>query len=948
MQTLNNIIEGKFRSGNQSYDMKEIWYSPDGTTKTQVWPPTFRYVIESVTVRYTNATTFDGVTCIPCNGNGNAYASGLIRKYRGDTLIDSFRSDLLPIEIERNPWVSPNGQSEPLLKISGQVVLGTDLKAYADNSGFSVTVVWSYQGLATAKADVKHAGNRRGNGTYGSPTFVNYRVELNDTDFTHDGGTTTVNGIITQVHTKYYTWTSQTVTADAPEQFETAALSSVTVSPSTGVQISGNQITFPPNAQSDEIVYAVTGRYSNYSATAYAYVYGVDTGHTYSNLSISATYGSDISAAGGAAYPVISVSIRQDGVTLTGSCGNGETICNVSNSGGTRSTTVIISYSGGENGYLSAPPRGEVEGARRQIGSTTITANKGTLYSNSVTASAWQAANVITQHGSFTVSAMSIVPVVNGEELEAEGGVFQLRTPLLSSVFVKVIASGNGTKDVYSSGAGGQTISLNNETVVPNSLTVTSGGASVTVTDQVFSAENKHTLNGKTYSISATFQGTNRQASILQQADEKVDAQAEYHVSLSEVANSNSIWAGGGSVLLEASAYHTTGKKWASDNTPVTGESTTTYDISSITLAMTSGSGAFEAVTESTGATAKTFRITHRDMKTTAGTDSISIYAKNGNNADTSANPYTTSATNALDTSHTYEEVGDTVWGESYTENDNYNISLAVDAYDSDTAPAPFLGATTSYRVSAYHRVAVYHDGTQTTNYWQRYSSWIAEHDDAEHKSLVDSEVTNYNHVFVSASTAFGDSYSVTRPAAYTWVTINETSQTITFAAQVDTEQGTPQRSVYITATNTSDPATTKAKASKHLWQQAYQKLTVSPLRYDFDWDELEPVNFNVRAYYVQFKVSIVSEWISVLISFDGGITFTAVDQNTKYGIVTGAQYPILRVAPLTRNDPNFNPTGYRQARLAQVTLTPQDTTGVASVMLRLEQAKYDGGLPTD
>ena len=162
MPTLNNILEGKFRSGNQSYDMKEIWYSPDGTTKTQVWPPTFRYVIESVTVRYTNATTFDGVTCIPCNGNGNAYASGLIRKYRGDTPIESFRSDLLPIEIERNPWVSPNGQSEPLLKISGQVVLGTDLKAYADNSGFSVTVVWSYQGLATAKSDVKNAGNIRG------------------------------------------------------------------------------------------------------------------------------------------------------------------------------------------------------------------------------------------------------------------------------------------------------------------------------------------------------------------------------------------------------------------------------------------------------------------------------------------------------------------------------------------------------------------------------------------------------------------------------------------------------------------------------------------------------------------------------------------------------------------------------------------------------------------
>lgn len=945
MPTLNNILAGKFKSGNTEYEMKEIWYSPDGTTKTQVWPPTFRYVIESIDVGYYQWTTFDGVRCLPCDGTGNAYASGLIRKYRGDTLIDSFRSDLVPIEIISNPWVQPNGYNERLLRISGQNILGSDLKAYPDNSGFNVDVVWSYQGLATKVAAVKHAGNRKGTGTYGSPTFVNYSVHLSDTDFTPQGGTATVTGTLTQIHTKQYTWTSRTITEDAPEYFDTPALTRFTVSPSTGVQISGNNITFPQNYGTDEIIYSVTGYYSSYSASDYAYVYGTDTGHTYSNLSISATYGSDISAGGGAAYPAISVSIKQDGVTLTGTCGNGETICHVSNSTGTLATTVAISYSGNANGYLSAPSRGTTSGARRQIGSTTIYATKGSSLSAQTSASVWQAANSITVYGNFNVTAMSIVPVANGADLEAESGVFQLGTPIPTSVFVKIIASGSGTTDLYSSGAGGESISLNNETVVPNTIFVTSGGSSVSVSDQVFSAGNKYSLNDKTYSISATFQGTTRTASILQSRDAKIDSQTTYTITLAEVSNSNSLWAGGGSVLLEAVAYHDTGKKWQSDNTPVTGESERTYDTNNITLEMTSGSGKFNATLESATSTAKTFRITHRDMKNTAATDALSVYAKNGNNADTSANPYTASIVNALDTSHTYEEVGETVWGASYPENDNYNISFAVDEYDSDTAPAHFLGATTTYRVSAYHRVAIYHDGVQTTNYWQRYSSWSAEHDDAEHKYLYDSVETQYNHQFIDATTDWSDSFSVTKPSGYSWVTIDTTNRTITFSAQVDSEQGTPQRSVTLTATNTSDPATNKANSTKTLWQQAYQKLTASPLSQNFDWDNLAHKTFAVRAYYVQFKVGIVGNWISAEISFDNGVTWSAVDTNTKYGIVTGNQLPWIRVAPLTRNDPTFNPSGYRSIRLAQLNLVPQDTSGVSTVILQVTQEAYDGGV---
>lgn len=810
-----------------SLNMVEIKVRRPGTNFSQVvWPTVTTY-------RITNARiVYSGNTVLAANGGDYAMAYGDIEATLGTQTTITRNVVLTPLRITPNDHLVIDGVDQQIYYISGNRVLAKDLKTAYAPYGTATTVIFGYMGQEVPLY-VQQRRNIVESSGLTNKSYTGYRIELNNTDFTPSGGSATVTGYKQFTAQPYESWTSGAVTYGSTvsgEEEQTPG--SISVSPS-GATISGTTITFPANTGSSEKVYTVTGRWSSYTATEYAYVYGTDTGKTYTDLRITSfDYPNSriIPASGGSMYPTVAVSIKCNGTTMTGSVSDGSTVCEVS--GGGMTATVNLAYSGAPNGFVAANSLGTNEtSSATLLASVSVTATKGSLSATSATRNVSQERNIksVYSQGTYAITSMSVTPKIGSTAIS---GAIPAKS---ATVTLEILVSGSGTttRYRYTSGAysGGDTVTDTDKPLSQAdlaSLSVTSGGSSVAVSNLEFTADNQHNLTAKTYSISANYEGTTRTASVQQAADAKKDGSATPSISLA--LSSNNLTAGGGYVDLIATAYSTAGKVWESDGTPVSGESSTTDNTSSVLLDITQSSqGAFPSVTpiatDTTNHT-KTFRISHRDMTNNITTDTISVTARNGS-AQSSALSY--SVSNALETTE-YEEEGEVSWGGSYPIASNYGATLTLDNYNSQSAPAPFIGGTTSYTASAYHDVSDYHDGTVPINTYRRYTSWSAEKDDSSHKELVSTtyDTSRYRGVLITGSTRriTSDGLSLSGPS---WVSINTSTKVITINAQVDNDARTGD----IVATNTTDP--NHATASRTIYQAAYASLATSVESFVFE-----------------------------------------------------------------------------------------------------------------
>jgi hypothetical protein len=988
------------------FDAEEIRVRAEGDAQSQiVWPLVDTYEITSSTLYFYDGVVVSGAQVLRASGTSYAYAVGTVVKRRGSTIVATYTSvDLTPIRIVNQVRDTIDGEQMDRFHITTRgvlkVVTGNNLGKTPVPGGFGTDVVFTYQGLVDTTIFIGQQGNTANTSGYVDQATLGYQLEASATEMAQGGGTATVTGYLRQTRTQRYLWTSGSYSYDSPEVYYTAAMSNATIdshgaSAATLVALANGQaqISFPSNPNADENTYTVTGTYGNYSANVNIIVKGTETGRTYSNLRVhSYTYpvtgsGSSqysIPAGGGGVYPtiVIKLDCAITGVgsgTLTGNVANGDNICTVSGTigGQSVSTTVAIEWHNSNNGYVSAPSRGiNVDSGRTLVQSNVYfrATKSGVTAAQSSAISIYQQQNQrwISQQGSFTLQSFTITPFVGNTALtwDSVNSRFELDNAGEVSVYVETRVTGSGTTTEYTYTAlkadgvtheksGGTPINLDNDPVVPDTLNVALNGNNVTVTNQRFTADNRHLLNPKDYIITASYESSgNVSRTVRQKADEKVDSDTPvYYVTLDEVPGTNTLSAAGGEVKMQATAYHTLGKVWESDGYPAEEGATPIYDLDKIAMVEVQNIG-YQRSVDSQTEQFIVYKYAHRDMKNYVTTDPLRVYAEIPGKKDTSANPLVYSVSNQLITSQTYSVYGTVTYGPEYAEAHDYTVSFAIDRYSSSSDPAPFQGATTTYRYNAYHLESIYHDGTQPVYQYQHYSSWTAAHDDDEHRELigVTEDTETYRHRYVGIRSVSGDGVEVTkRHPTDTWATLNTTNHTITIAAQVDSVNGTPPRWTGFDAVNTSDPAygdgnpdTEPASANKSVYQQAYQKLTASENSKTWEWDGTQAWIIDINAWYVEFKVTTAGNWISVMISLDGGVTWSAVDPTTNYGNAGGSTHPKLRIAPLSVNDPTFNPSGYQSMRLAQVNLVPQNTSGVGSVYISASQEEYDGGLSNE
>lgn len=944
MPRIEAVIEGRYRSGNRNRTMTEITYGPNLTV---VWPVQHTYVVlNNPQVYYTS-----GYSAIAANGSSSrAFVSAQVQEYAGSTPIGSPYNQVLEVRElignVKDEYVI-NGQTVALDRFyvdSEGAVCGNNLMDHPVPNGYSISVrcgLGSQNYIVTVN---QQANTSRQTDT--QKVYDGYTMTIDNNTFGPTGGTATLGGIASFTTAPIYTWTSGATSVGASTP-GTESVNPTNIYASRDPMsapyptISGMNITFQPNTLGVNITYTISGQAYldgvSYPSNVKAYVQ--ETAYTYSDMVIQSYGYADIPAGGGSVYPGIVFKLKcyENGTLLgeaTGSAANGDTVAYASIPNVLDVAVDVTYYVGStqdtSNGRVYADSKGITPSGRTSVKSNLkVTLSKGGASATSGTVTVYQGKNEVvrTVPGSMSIQSFSI-----------SANPASIDTAAPTTVVVQGVATGSGTttKKIYTSGAeeGGATISLNNTPVVPTSLKVNN------VTQQYttqFTADNRYTLSPKTYSVVAGYEGASASISVSQVADAKVEGTSVYHATLEQIGIS-SIWAGGGSVLLRASAWHVSGTVWASDGTAVPDESTTTYDIGTVELALTQSGNFYSVSEEGFDSTTKTFRLTHRDMENNVGTDGVTVAAVNGTASSTTLSY---SVSNAVDTSQTYTEYGPVSYGADYIERRNYNVAFSIADYKSDTSPAPFYGnPSTTYNVQGYHQEATFHDGTREVYQYQRYTSWSQDHDDTSHKYLVSqtTDTTTYYHQQVSDwGTAWGDSCSVATGAS--WLTIDTTHKTITFDNQ--TEPMARPRSFGVVATNTDDPSSPKASVTIVVYQQAYQVLSASPSTHDFEWDDTQSAIIDVAAWYVQFKVSVMGGWVGVSISPDGVSPYVGVDAATKYGSVTAGTTAKLKVTPLS---PNYDST----QRIGQITLIPQDTSGVSQVLIRLSQDEYGGGAPTN
>ena len=202
-----------------------------------------------------------------------------------------------------------------------------------------------------------------------------------------------------------------------------------------------------------------------------------------------------------------------------------------------------------------------------------------------------------------------------------------LGSAAVTVVSVSGRASGTETSERtdFASGehTGGDTTTYTNRIVALESLNVNNVSQSDPST---FTADNRYNTSTKSYSLEGTYLSKTATTSVTQAADSQSGwLTREYEVSIS--IDSNDISASGGSATVVADGSHVKYKKWASDDSDVSGSVSTVTDFPTLSLVDISSDGVFTL----SGST-----VTHRDMTNNATTDYVKVRATNGSvTADT-------------------------------------------------------------------------------------------------------------------------------------------------------------------------------------------------------------------------------------------------------------------------------------------------------------------------
>lgn len=670
--------------------------------------------------------------------------------------------------------------------------------------------------------------------------------------------------------------------------------------------------------------------------------------------------------AGEPVYPVVTISARtSSGITLTGGVDGGETATVLSNGSVKVNATISYLQNGSaetSNGRVEVQSRGTTEDTSNTVArsglSVRITAGSRTATSGTI--SVYQQRNRLIEHrnSSFRVDSLTCTPKAGsstGTALPTQAGVYRIVTPIGSPIYLDIRVTGRGTTEYFHYTAvtiGGTYEDYTNAEVPQTDIinfSVTANRVSVPVTNKTFTATNIHTLDEKTYACSGSYQGTPFAVSIVQNPDSQVTSGVTPIVRIA--GSANTLWAGGGTAEFVVTAYDEAGLRWQSDGSLVDGSEPVQTDRTDniILMPVASSSDAYpliQLISTDTTAHTKTYRVSHRDMTTNVTTDTLSVSASNGS-AQTQT-PLSYSAQNALlDTIYTVDD--DTViWGEETERDVSYRAAIAIRRAGGTADPtlftrdypALFIGDSAEYIASAAHTHQVIQRGAARRYSYKHYSSWSSAHDDDSHRLLVGTEEINPQTRLISDETV-SDTVSVT--VNVPWITLSTANGTITLAAQP--EEGRV-RYGNLVATNTSDPASTQASATREITQNAWANLTATPLvppTFDCEGGSTE---ITITARYTMFTIASTGDWISLAIK-----PYLADDSQYEtpsgsYGNTGGSQQYTLKVSA-TINDEDHNPTGYTHVRIAGVTLTPE-YPGISTVRIRLEQEAYDGGLPTN
>lgn len=952
MPKIEAVLEGRFRSGGRNRTMQEIVYGPN---KVVVWPVPHTYVVlGSPQVYYTS-----GYSAIAANGSSSrAFISARVQEYAGDTPIGSPYNQVLEVrELVGNvkDTYVINGQSVALDRFyvdSDGAVCGNNLMDHSVPNGYSISVRCGLGNQTFTVTVSQQANTSRQTDT--QKVYDGYTMTITNDTFGPTGGTATIGGIASFTTAPVYTWTSgETSLGPATPGTESVNPTNLYANrdPMSAQypRFSGMDVTFPINQLGVNITYRISGQASlggvTYSSSVNAYVQ--ETAYSYDTLTIQSYGYATIPASGGTVYPGINFKIKcyENGVYFADASGtitNGAKIGYAVTSGGFEVAVNVNYYVGSSDDPTNGRVSADSLGTTATSGTTAIKSNlRVTLSKGSVTASGgpltvYQARNKVesTSGGSMNIRSFS-----------ASATPSPIGTAGETVVVIHAVATGGGTtpSKTYTSGAveGGGTVSLNNDPVTPTSLTVNSVSQSVTTQ---FTASNNYNTNAKSYSVTVEYYGAQSSFTVSQVADQKVPGTATYHATLMPNIGSNTISAGGGSILLVAEAWHISGLVWESDGTGVQGESQREEDIDTVTLNLEGASNdVFWFTVEGTTSTTKTFRLWHRDMKKVVTTDSVTAKANNNGALSSSAS---FSASNARGNTP-YESEGEIVWGPEYAGARAYQVAFGGDiiAYSFWESPAPFVGVSNvGYTVSGSHEAAALRDGVLPLYTDYRYDSWSADKDDDEHRD----RTTEYDYDTYAGQLAPGSSWTrvYTDPVVvqahdtYNWLTINTTTKKISIARQPDYAS---RRSAIIDFYNANDPS---ANGSETVYQNAWANLSISPNQHNFSWEGGAQV-FIIDARYTKFSVTPTGNWIGVGIRpYPNTQGQDYVYPTGEYGDEIGNTQFELRVSG-TINDEDHNPTGYTHQRIAQITLTPT-VDGVSTVYVPITQDPYDGGLPTD
>ncbi|MBQ3950405.1 MAG: hypothetical protein II661_08025, partial [Bacteroidales bacterium] len=242
-------VYGIYRSGNYVYssitpsepegvfDVEEMRVKNWGDQQSQiVWPLFENWIISAATLDVIDSIRYDGDWVMRPSSTSYCYATGTVQHRRGTTVLEEFQNvALTAVSIDRNSSVVVDGEVKQVFRITTKngrsVVTGVDMRTTPDSGGFSANVTFTYQGLASTVLTVKQAPNTASAAGYVNQQDLSYRIELSPLTLGQSGGEVTVYGYLTKTRTQRYQWTSWAYSYGAPETYDEAHLTSVSVSP---------------------------------------------------------------------------------------------------------------------------------------------------------------------------------------------------------------------------------------------------------------------------------------------------------------------------------------------------------------------------------------------------------------------------------------------------------------------------------------------------------------------------------------------------------------------------------------------------------------------------------------------------------------------------------------------------------------------------------------------